>query len=203
MKIITQFKQGIFSNNPALVQLIGLCSVLAISNTVSGAFGMGMSVIVVLTASNIVISLLRNFIPNEIRIPAFIVVIASFVTLLQMLVKAYLPALYDALGVFLPLIVVNCIILGRAESFASKNKLFPSLIDGIANGLGYTFVITTLALVREFFINGGLFGVTILPESYRIPFFGNPASSFMLLGCFIAITVAIRNHQMNKRKGAN
>ncbi|MDO4673153.1 MAG: electron transport complex subunit RsxE, partial [Porphyromonadaceae bacterium] len=132
------FKDGIFANNPVFVQMVGMCSVLAISSSFSNALGMGAAVIFVLTMSNIVISLLRNFIADEIRIPAFIVVIASFVTIVQMVIKAYLPALDESLGIFIPLIVVNCIILARAEGFASQNGLLPSIVDGIAQGLGYT-----------------------------------------------------------------
>ena len=141
-----KLKEGMFSNNPVLVQLIGFCSVLAVSSTVLGAVGMSLSFMFVLILSNIVISLLRNFIPNEIRIPAFIVVIASFVTILQMCLQAYFEEIYNLLGIFLPLIVVNCIILGRAEAFASKNGVVASAIDGLVNGLGYGFVIITVAL---------------------------------------------------------
>lgn len=202
MKITEQFKEGLFSNNPVLVQLIGLCSVLAVSSSVVGAIGMGVSVIVVLTLSNLVISLLRHFIPNEVRIPAFIVVIASFVTLLQMVLAAYVPVLNDTLGIFLPLIVVNCIILGRAEAFASKHGPIVSIIDGIANGLGYTMAISLIAVVRELLGAGTLFGTRIIPEDFTIPFLTQPPSAFILLGCAIAISVAIRERAKNKAKGA-
>ena len=198
MKISEQFKEGLFTNNPSLVQLIGLCSVLAVSVTSSGALGMGLSVVVVLTLSNLVISLMRNFIPNEIRIPAFIVVIASFVTILEMVLQAFIPALYKALGIFLPLIVVNCIILGRAESFASKNGVFPSIIDGIANGLGYTLVITGISIIREFLGAGTFFGMHIYPKEFAIPFFQQAPSAFIILGIFIAAVMAIKERAHQK-----
>ncbi|WP_242826668.1 electron transport complex subunit RsxE [Levyella massiliensis] len=153
-----KLKEGMFSNNPVLVQLIGFCSVLAVSSTVLGAVGMSLSFMFVLILSNIVISLLRNFIPNEIRIPAFIVVIASFVTILQMCLQAYFEEIYNLLGIFLPLIVVNCIILGRAEAFASKNGVVASAIDGLVNGLGYGFVVITVAIVRELIGAGHVIG---------------------------------------------
>lgn len=190
MKVKDQFKEGLFSNNPVLVQLIGLCSILAISVTSIGALGMGLSMMLVLTLSNVVISLLRNFIPNEIRIPSFIIVIASFVTMLEMFLEAYVPTVYEALGIFLPLIVVNCIILGRAEAFASKNTVGASFLDGIANGLGYTWVIVAISIIREFFGSGTFFGNQIYPEEFTIPFFQQPPSSFIILGIFIAISTS-------------
>ncbi len=198
MNIKEIFKDGLFSNNPILVQLIGLCSVLAVSVTVQGAFGMGMSVIFVLTASNVVISLLRKFIPDDIRIPAFIVVIASFVTILQMVLEAFVPALYNTLGIFLPLIVVNCIILGRAEGFAYKNGVFASFCDGISNGLGYTWVITCIAIVRELVGTGAVLGTQIIPEDFAIPFLQQAPCAFIVLGCFIAASIKIRQRKKEK-----
>lgn len=195
-----KLKEGMFSNNPVLVQLIGFCSVLAVSSTVLGAVGMSLSFMFVLILSNIVISLLRNFIPNEIRIPAFIVVIASFVTILQMCLQAYFEEIYNLLGIFLPLIVVNCIILGRAEAFASKNGVVASAIDGLVNGLGYGFVIITVAIVRELIGAGTLLGVRILPEAATIPFLLQPASSFILLGIFLAVMNQIKLMQAKKAK---
>ncbi|WP_053943130.1 electron transport complex subunit RsxE [Kallipyga gabonensis] len=184
----TLFTDGILKNNPVLVQLIGLCSVLAVSTEAINALGMGISLLLVLTASNVVISILRGFIPDEIRIPSFIVVVASFVTILEMALHAFVPDLYNALGIFLPLIVVNCIILGRAEAFAYKNGVVDSLIDGLGNGLGYTLVITAVAIVREFLGNGSFFGMSIIPEDYVLPFFQQPASAYIILGIFIALT---------------
>lgn len=195
-----KLKEGMFSNNPVLVQLIGFCSVLAVSSTVLGAVGMSLSFMFVLILSNIVISLLRNFIPNEIRIPAFIVVIASFATILQMCLQAYFEEIYNLLGIFLPLIVVNCIILGRAEAFASKNGVVASAIDGLVNGLGYGFVIITVAIVRELIGAGTLLGVRILPEAATIPFLLQPASSFILLGIFLAVMNQIKLMQAKKAK---
>ncbi len=195
-----KLKEGMFSNNPVLVQLIGFCSVLAVSSTVLGAVGMSLSFMFVLILSNIVISLLRNFIPNEIRIPAFIVVIASFVTILQMCLQAYFEEIYNLLGIFLPLIVVNCIILGRAEAFASKNGVVASAIDGLVNGLGYGFVIITVAIVRELIGAGTLLGVRILPEAATVPFLLQPASSFILLGIFLAVMNQIKLMQAKKAK---
>lgn len=198
MKMKEIIRDGLFANNPVLVQLIGLCSVLAVSASVMSAVGMGMSVLFVLTLSNIVISLLRKFIPSEVRIPAFIVVIASFVTMLQMLLQAFVPALYDALGIFLPLIVVNCIILGRAEAFASKHNVLESAVDGIANAIGYTLAIAVIAVVRELFGSGTIFGISILPGDYTIPFMTQPAAAFIVLGSFIALVTTYKSAKQRK-----
>lgn len=192
------FKDGIFSNNPVFVQLVGMCSVLAISSSLTNALGMGAAVIFVLTMSNIVISLLRNFISDEIRIPSFIVVIASFVTIVQMVIKAYLPSLDESLGIFIPLIVVNCIILARAEGFASKNGVLPSIVDGLAQGLGYTIAISALAIVREVLGAGTLLGMSLIPDEYTIGFLQQPASSFIVLGMMFAGVTAISNKKKAK-----
>lgn len=191
------FKDGIFSNNPVFVQMVGMCSVLAISSSLSNAIGMGVAVIFVLTLSNLVISLLRNFIPDEVRIPAFIVVIASFVTVVQMIIKAYLPSLDQSLGIFIPLIVVNCIILARAEGFASQQSPIASIVDGLGQGLGYTIAISILATIRELFGNGTLLDNRIIPEDYTIGFFIQPASSFIILGIMFAVVAAISNKKKN------
>lgn len=194
------FKDGILSNNPVFVQMVGMCSVLAISSSFANALGMGAAVIFVLTMSNIVVSLLRTFISDEIRIPAFIVVIASFVTIVQMVIKAYFQALDESLGIFIPLIVVNCIILARAEGFASKNGILPSIVDGLAQGLGYTVAIAALALVREVLGAGTLLGMTIIPSEYTIGFLLQPASSFIVLGMMFAAVAAIVNKKNAKDK---
>lgn len=186
------FGDGIFSNNPVFVQTVGMCSVLAISSSLTNAIGMGISVIFVVVMSNLVISLLRNFISDEIRIPAFIVIIAGFVTIVQMLIKAYLPALDESLGIFIPLIVVNCLILARAEGFASQNGPVASIIDGIGQGLGYTLAISLLAFFRELFGAGTLFGARIISEAYTIGFLQQPASSFIILGMLVAGFNAIK-----------
>ena len=192
------FTDGIIKNNPVLVQMVGMCSVLAISSTLTNAVGMGVSVTFVLVMSNLVISLLRNFISDEIRIPSFIVVIAGFVTIVQMLIKAYAPALDQSLGIFIPLIVVNCIILARAEGFASQNGPIASIVDGISQGIGYTIAISILAFFRELLGAGTLFGMAILPEEYTIGFMLQPASSFIVLGMIYAAFHAITNKKKAK-----
>ncbi|MCW6678217.1 electron transport complex subunit E [Anaerococcus sp. NML200574] len=192
------FTDGIIKNNPVLVQMVGMCSVLAISSTLTNAVGMGVSVTFVLVMSNLVISLLRNFISDEIRIPSFIVVIAGFVTIVQMLIKAYAPALDQSLGIFIPLIVVNCIILARAEGFASQNGPIASIVDGISQGIGYTIAISILAFFRELLGAGTLFGIGIIPEEYTIGFMLQPASSFIVLGMIYAAFHAITNRKKAK-----
>ncbi|MDO5755064.1 MAG: electron transport complex subunit E [Tissierellia bacterium] len=191
-------KDGIIGNNPVLVQLVGLCSVLGVSTTVVNAVGMSLSVIFVLVLSNIVVSILRNFIPDKVRIPAYIVIIATFVTLVQMILQAYVPAIYDSLGLFIPLIVVNCIILARAESFASKNSLGLSLIDGFANGIGYSWVIIVLAFIRELFGSGAILGKNIIGDLPAIGMVAAAPGAFIILGIMYAVYNQI---QMNREKG--
>ena len=189
-----QFKEGLITQNPVTVQLLGMCSVLAITTTLFNGIGMGLSVLVILTLSNIFISLLRNIIPNKVRIACYIVVIAGFVTVVDLVLKAFVPALSDSLGLFIPLIVVNCIILGRAEGFSSKNGVLASAVDGICQGLGYTVILVIMCVVREFLgagtfgggiLNGGE-GIRILPEG--IPALGMilPVGGFLTLACVIA-----------------
>lgn len=187
MKLSKVFLDGAFKNNPVFMQLIGLCSTLAITNNLTNSVAMGVAVTFVLIMSNGVVSALRRVIPDKIRIPCFIVVIATFVTLVQMILQAYSQPIYSALGIFLPLIVVNCCILGEAEGFAYKNPLIPSIVDGIGTGVGYTIAVVAMGLVREFFGYGTLFNVNILPESYPgIGIMGAPAGAFILLGFLIA-----------------
>lgn len=187
MKLSKVFTNGAFKNNPVFMQLIGLCSVLAITNNLTNALAMGVAVTFVLLMSNGVVSALRKVIPDKIRIPCFIVVIASFVTLVQMILQAYAQSIYNALGIFLPLIVVNCCILGEAEGFAYKNKLIPSLVDGLGTGFGYTMAVCSMGLVREFFGYGTLLDIQILPKAYPgIGIMGAPAGAFILLGFLIA-----------------
>ena len=190
------FTDGLFKDNPVLIQLLGCCSVLAISVTVKGSLGMGVALTFVLVCSNLVISLLRKIIPGRVRIPCFIVVIATFVTLVEMAVEAFLPDLYNALGVFLPLIVVNCIVLGRAEMFASKRGVIDSLLDGIGMGLGYTMVIVAMAVVRELIGNGTFWDIRIIPEGYQIGIISQTPGGFLIFGIAIAILVKI-----NQRRG--
>ena len=181
---------GIFKENPTLVLMLGMCPTLAVTTSAMNGLGMGLTTMVVLALSNAIISLLRNIIPDKVRIPAFIVIIASFVAVVEMVLQAYLPFLYDALGIYIPLIVVNCIILGRAESYASKHPVIPSLFDGIGMGLGFSAALTMIGAVREILGAGEVFGFHFMPKSY-VPF-----SIFVLApGAFfvLAVLTAIQN----------
>ncbi len=196
MNVKTQFKEGLLTKNPVTVQLLGMCSTMAITTMLFNGIGMGISVLIILTCSNIVISLLRKIIPPKIRIACYIVVIAGFVTMVDLLLQAYLPSLSESLGVFIPLIVVNCIILGRAEAFASKNAVGASLLDGIFQGIGYTVALIIMCVVREllgsgtilggfsFINNGG--GIRVIPEVYPALLVVLPVGGFLTLGCLIA-----------------
>ncbi|MBQ3195715.1 MAG: electron transport complex subunit RsxE [Clostridia bacterium] len=180
-------KEGLLKNNPVLVQLLGLCSVLAVSTTMTNALGMGAAATVVLICSNLLISLLRRLIPEQVRIAAYIVVISGFVTAVQLIIKAYLPAIDKSLGIFIPLIVVNCIVLARAEAFASKNGPVASILDGVFMGLGYTAALLCVSFIREFFGSGSLFGIKVLGESYPgILMLTMPAGAFLCLACVVA-----------------
>lgn len=187
-ELLSVVKDGVFYKNPILVQLLGMCSTLAISTTVINGLGMGVAVTFVLIFSNGIISLLRNFIPQKIRIAAYIVVIAGLVTIVEMVMKAYLPSLAESLGMFIPLIVVNCIILARAESFASKNAFLPSIIDGLSCGAGYTLAIFIVSAIREILGYGTLFGFHIMPESFSPALLLIlPPGGFLVLGGLIAL----------------
>jgi electron transport complex protein RnfE len=207
MNIKQQFKDGLIDQNPVLVQLLGMCSCMAITTSLFNGIGMGISVLVILTCSNIVISLLRKVIPSKIRIACYIVVIAGFVTMVDLLLQAYLPSLSESLGVFLPLIVVNCIILGRAEAFASKNSVGASAIDGIAQGLGYTLVLVVMCIIREFLGNGsfgggilnGGNGIQIFPSDYGAMLLVLPFGGFLTLGCLIALMQYLRTRSAAKK----
>ena len=177
---------GTVRQNPTFRLVLGTCPTLALTSAAMNCLGMGAAVIFVLVCSNVIISLLRNIIPDKVRIPCFIVIIATFVTLVRMFMEAFLPSLYDSLGVFLPLIVVNCIILGRAESFASHNSVGESALDGLFMGIGFTLSITLMGIVREVLGKGMLFGVTLW-EGFQIKFFSNAAGAFLTYGLFIAI----------------
>lgn len=181
------FLKGFIKENPIFRLLLGMCASLAVSSTMVGGLGMGISVIFVLVLSNTVISLLRNIIPTTVRIPAFITIIAGFVTIVQLLLKAYAYEIYDVLGVYLPLIVVNCIILGRAEAFASKNSVKYSILDGLGMGLGFTIGLLSISFVRELIGAGTLFGIQIIPQDYTILLFTLPSGGFLVLGFFIAV----------------
>ena len=182
-----QLKEGLLTQNPVLVQLLGMCSTLAITTTISNGIGMGLSVTVILTLSNIIISLLRKVIPQQVRIAAYIVVIAGFVTMVDLLLQAYFEDLAESLGVFIPLIVVNCIILARAESFASKNKPAAAAVDGICQGLGYTAVLVVMSAIRELLGAGTLGGVQVFPSEYAVQMLALPVGGFLTLGFLIAL----------------
>ena len=187
MKLAKIFKNGLIDENPAFVQVIGMCPTLAVTTSAINGLGMGLSTTAVLVCSNIVISLMRKIIPDKIRIPAFIVVIATFVTIVGMLLKAYVPALDSALGLFIPLIVVNCLILARAESFASKNGPLNSAVDGIGMGLGFSMALTVLGAIREILGNGSLFGLSLFGASFEpVLLFILPPGAFLTLGFLLA-----------------
>ena len=204
MNIKKQFKEGLITNNPVLVQLIGMCATMAITTTLFNGVGMGLSVLIILTCCNVVVSAIRKIIPNEIRLAIFVVIIAGFVTIVDLLLKAYIPALSDALGVFIPLIVVNCIIIGRAEAFCQKNTVGASFFDGIFQGIGYTLVLVVMCVFRELTgsgrFGGGLIdlakgitidgtgaGIQIFPETYGASIMTLPFGGFLTLGLLIAV----------------
>jgi electron transport complex protein RnfE len=194
VKLSKVFYNGLIKENPIFVQLIGMCSVLAVTSSAINGLAMGLAVTGVLVGSNLVISLLRKVIPDKIRIPAFVVVIATFVTIVEMFMKAYTQELYNALGIFIPLIVVNCIILARAEAFASKNGVLASVVDGLGMGLGYTLALLILGSLREIIGAGSIFGKQLFGPSFEPALiFIMPPGAFILLGILIAIFNSIRN----------
>ena len=186
---------GIVKENPTFVLLLGMCPTLATTTSAVNGLGMVVATMFVLICSNTFISLLKNLIPDGVRIPCYIVVIASFVTLLQMLMQAYVPDLYKTLGIFIPLIVVNCIILGRAEAFAAKNNVFASICDGIGIGIGFTLALTLLGFVRELLGNGAVFGYQVLPESMKMLVFVLAPGAFITLGLLMAIVNSVKNRK--------
>ncbi len=180
---------GIFRENPVLILVLGCCSVLAVSVTVIGSLGMGAALTFVLVCSNVVISALRKIIPDSVRIPCYIVVVATFVTVVEMVVEAFMQPLYETLGIFLPLIVVNCIVLGRAEMFASKNTVADSFFDGLGMGIGYTLSLCLIAVIRELVGSGTLAGVRIIPEGYQIGILTQTPGGFFTYACLMAALV--------------
>ena len=214
------FLAPIWRSNPLIVSMLGLCPALAVTKTLEAAFGMGILFTIVLVCSNVLISAMRKIIPEEVKTPAYIVVIATFVTLVKMFAEAFLPELYSTLGVFVSLWVVNCIVLGRAEAFASKNGVLDSLLDGIGNGIGYTLAICMIGLIREVLGSGMLtFGATFtfLADAnngekirlfllkgpgydFSMSFFSSPAGGFLVLGIMTAIIAAVTNYKENKKK---
>ena len=212
MNLKKQFIEGLITQNPALVQLLGMCPLLAITTSMFNGIGMGAAVIIILTCSNVVISALRKIIPSKVRIACYIVVIAGFVTMVDLLLKAFIPALSASLGVFIPLIVVNCMVLGRAEGFASKNGVLASAVDGLCQGIGYTVALVITCIIREFLgagtfggglLNGGE-GIRILPEGVPAMQMVMPVGGFLVLGCVIAGWQALMKsiEKNNKKKEA-
>ena len=192
MNYFKTFTNGLLKENPTFVLMLGMCPTLGTTSSAINGLGMGLATTFVLLCSNVVISALKKLIPDKVRIPAFIVIIAAFVTMVQMLMEAYVPSLYDTLGLFIPLIVVNCIVLGRAEAFAAKNNPFASLLDGLGIGLGFTFALTLLGAIREFLGAGTLFSYQIYPENYGMLLFVLAPGAFIALGYLIAIINKLR-----------
>ena len=192
---------GLIKENPTFVLMLGMCPTLAVTTSAINGLGMGLSTTVVLVLSNMLISMLRKVIPDSVRMPAFIVVVASFVTIVQFLMEGFVPSLYDSLGLYIPLIVVNCIILGRAESYASKNPVIPSIFDGIGMGLGFTVGLTSIGIVRELIGSGKIFNMQILPDSYE-PFtiFILAPGAFFVLACLVALQNKVKNNLARKGK---
>ena len=193
MNYISIIKNGIIKENPTFVLMLGMCPTLATTTSAINGLSMGLATMFVLICSNVVISLIKNLTPDMVRIPVFIVVIASFVTILQMVMQAFVPGIYATLGLFIPLIVVNCIILGRAEAFAAKNGAMASLMDGVGIGLGFTLGLTLLGICRELLGAGSIFGFTLLPETYNLLMFVLPPGAFITLGFLVAIVNRMKN----------
>lgn len=198
-KCIERLYNGIIKENPTFVLILGMCPTLAVTSSLVNGAGMGLSTMAVLVLSNMVISMLRNIIPNGVRVPAFIVIVASFVTILQFLLEAYLPSLNSALGIYIPLIVVNCIILGRAESYASKNPVLHSIFDGLGMGLGFTVALTILGAFRELLGAGQIFGMQVMPSAYEpITIFILAPGAFFVLACLVAIQNKVKSKKPKK-----
>ena len=204
MNLKKQFMEGLLTQNPVLVQVLGMCSTMAITTSFFNGLGMGIAVLVILTLSNVIISLIRKIVPDKIRIAMFIVVIAGFVTMVDLLIQAFVPALAESLGVFIPLIVVNCIILGRAEACASKNPPLPSLFDGIGIGLGFTIGLTIIGTIREVLGKGSFFGIAI-PGYEPMAFFVRAPGAFLVLAVLVAImnAVGIKNRANKMTEGCD
>lgn len=192
---------GLVKENPTFVLMLGMCPTLAVTTSATNGIGMGLSTTAVLIMSNMLISMLRKIIPDSVRMPAFIVVVASFVTIVDFLLEGFVPSLYDSLGLYIPLIVVNCIILGRAESYASKNPVLPSIFDGIGMGLGFTVGLTCIGIVRELIGAGQIFGIQVMPDSYE-PFtiFILAPGAFFVLACLVALQNKVKKNLAKKGK---
>lgn len=214
MNRFENFKAGLIKDNPVFSLFLGICSTLAITTTVNNAIGMGVSVIIVLIMSNVIISCVRKITPDEIRIPVYIVIIATLVKIIQMLIQAYAPSLNTGLGVFIPLIVVNCIILGRAEAFASKNGILDSALDGLGMGLGYTLAVLSMSFIRELISTGGIkvvnpfneaqvwLNLHIIPENFTISIFGSSVGAFITFAVLAAAVGAYKQHVTAKEEAA-
>lgn len=214
MNRFENFKAGLIKDNPVFSLFLGICSTLAITTTVNNAIGMGVSVIIVLIMSNVIISCVRKITPDEIRIPVYIVIIATLVKIIQMLIQAYAPSLNTSLGVFIPLIVVNCIILGRAEAFASKNGVLDSALDGLGMGLGYTLAVLAMSFIRELISTGGIkvvnpfneaqvwLNLHIIPENFTISIFGSSVGAFITFAVLAAAVGAYKQHVTAKEEDA-
>lgn len=198
-KCTERLYNGLVKENPTFVLMLGMCPTLAVTTSAINGIGMGLSTTVVLVLSNMLISMLRKIIPDSVRMPAFIVIVASFVTIVQFLMEGFVPGLYASLGIYIPLIVVNCIILGRAESYASKNPVLPSIFDGIGMGLGFTVGLTSIGIVRELIGAGSVFGFRILPASYEpIAIFILAPGAFFVLSLLVALQNKIKNKKEEK-----
>lgn len=214
MNRFENFKAGLIKDNPVFSLFLGICSTLAITTTVNNAIGMGVSVIIVLIMSNVIISCVRKITPDKIRIPVYIVIIATLVKIIQMLIQAYAPSLNTSLGVFIPLIVVNCIILGRAEAFASKNGILDSALDGLGMGLGYTLAVLAMSFIRELISTGGIkvvnpfneaqvwLNLHIIPENFTISIFGSSVGAFITFAVLAAAVGAYKQHVTAKEEAA-
>ena len=209
MNFKKQFKEGLLTKNPVTVQLLGMCSTLAITTSLFNGIGMGLAVTIITICSNVLISALRKVIPNQIRIAAYITIIAGFVTVVDLLLQAFIPALSESLGVFIPLIVVNCMVLGRAEAFASKNGVLASAVDGLCQGIGYTVALVVVCVVREFLgsgtFGGGLLGpggagIQIIPQPFPAMQLVMPVGGFLVLGFVIAGSQALMKNMEKKNK---
>lgn len=197
-KTLDRLKSGIVTENPTFVQMLGMCPTMAVTTSAMNGLGMGLTTTVILILSNMMISALRKVIPDKVRIPAYIVIVASFVTIVQFLLEGFVPSLYDSLGIYIPLIVVNCIILGRAESYASKNNIWLSMFDGIGMGLGFTIGLTSIGIFRELFGGGSIFGFTVMPKIYEpVTILILAPGAFFVLACLVAVQNKIR---LNKAK---
>lgn len=202
MADIKNFTNGLIKNNPTFVQVLGICPTLATTTSAKNALGMGLATLFALLLSNIVISLIRKIVPENVRIPIYIVVIASFVTVIDLLMHGFLPELWESLGIFIPLIVVNCIIMGRAEAFASKNGVVDSIFDALGNGLGFTGALFLVGSVRELIGNGSILGINVWGNTFKIPLLILAPGAFLTLGMLLAMFNTIGNAKKNQEKKA-